>query len=153
MKRSGKTNRAEPTDMGWANIFPECEKLFQRSGQFKYFEKIDGFHSEVLYGFAQRLDKDMVSFNTIKIELARELIAKAIYIVDEVKFWFKKIPFTFDSKRFIYLGWKAYTGEKVCNQINLGLSREKPLKYYKVISPMREDSLQSSSIILDFYNI
>ena len=52
MKRSGKTNRDEPTDMGWANNFPECATLFQRAGWFKYFEKIDGFHSEVSYGFA-----------------------------------------------------------------------------------------------------
>ena len=52
MKRRGKTNRVEPTDMGWANRFPECEKLFQRAGSFKYFENIDGFSSEVSYGFS-----------------------------------------------------------------------------------------------------
>ena len=52
MKRSGKTNRAEPTDMGWDNSFLECAKLFQRAGWFKYFEKIDGFHYELSYGFA-----------------------------------------------------------------------------------------------------
>ena len=51
MKRSGKTNSAEPSDMGWDNSFPKCVKLLQRAGWFKYFEKIDGFHSEVSYGF------------------------------------------------------------------------------------------------------
>ena len=47
MKRSGKTNRGEPSDMAWAKIFPECAKLFQKAGWFIYFEKIDGYHSEV----------------------------------------------------------------------------------------------------------
>ena len=82
MKRSGKTNRAKPSDMGWAKRFPECPKLFQRAGWFKYFEKIDGYHSEVLYGFAQGLEKDTVLFNTLKIELTRELM--------KVNFGFKK---------------------------------------------------------------
>ena len=72
MKRSGKTNTVKPSDMGWDKIFPECAKLFQRAGWFKYFEKIDGYHSEVSYGFAQGLEKDTVLFNTLKIELTRE---------------------------------------------------------------------------------
>ena len=44
MKRSGKTNRAEPSDITWAKAFPECAKLFQEAGWFQYFEKIDGYH-------------------------------------------------------------------------------------------------------------
>ena len=112
MKRSCKTNRAEPSDLGWDNSFPECAKLFQRAGCFKYFENIDGFHSEVSYGFFQGLDKDTVSFNNLKIELTRELIAKETYIADEGDFWFKKIPFTFDPKKFILPGWKAWIGKR-----------------------------------------
>ena len=88
MKRSGKTNRAEPSDMGWSKSFPECAKLFHKAGWFKCFEKIDGYHSEQSYGFAQGLEKDTVLFNTLKNELTRELIAKAIDIVDEGEFWF-----------------------------------------------------------------
>ena len=86
--------------MGWDNSFPKCAKLFQRAGWFKYFEKIDGYHSEVSYGFAQGLEKDIVLFNTLKIELTRELIAEATDIADEGDFWFKKVPFTFNSKDF-----------------------------------------------------
>ena len=88
MKRSGKTNRAEPCDMGWAESFPECAKLFQTAGWFKYFEKIDGYHSEVSYGFSQGLEKETFLFNTLKIELTRELIDEATYIADEGEFWF-----------------------------------------------------------------
>ena len=73
MKRSGKTNRAKPSDKGWDKIFPECAKLFQRASRFKYFEKIDGYHSEVSYQFSQGLEKDMVLFNTLKIELTIEI--------------------------------------------------------------------------------
>ena len=88
MKKSSKTNRVEPTDMGWDNSFPKCAKLFQRASWFKYFENIDGFHSEVSYGFAQGLDKDIVLFNTLNIELTREMIAEATDIADEGEFWF-----------------------------------------------------------------
>ena len=40
-------------------------------------------------------------FNTLKIELTRELIAKAIGIADEGEFWFKKVPFAFNSENFL----------------------------------------------------
>ena len=82
MKRSGKLNRAEPSDMTWAKTFHDCAKLFQEAGWFQYFEKIDGYHSEVSYGFAQGLEKDTTMFNTLKIELTRELIAEATGIAD-----------------------------------------------------------------------
>ena len=113
MKRSGKTNKAEPSDMGWDNSFPECARLFQRAGWFKYFENIDRFHSEVSYGFSQGLDKDIVLFNNLKIELTRELIAEATNIVDEGEFWFKKVSFTFNSKDFLLPDVVAYWGNGV----------------------------------------
>ena len=75
MKRSGKTNRAEPSDMTWAKTFPGYAKLFQEAGWFQYFGKIYGYHLEFSYGFAQGLEKDTVMFNTLKIELTRGLIA------------------------------------------------------------------------------
>jgi len=89
-------------------------KIVPESCWFKYFEKIDGFHSKVSYGFAQGLDKDTVSFNTIKIELTRELIVEARDIADEGEFWFKKISFTFDPKKFILPGVEGiYWGKGV----------------------------------------
>ena len=74
--------------MGWAKSFHECAKLFHKASWFKYFEKIHGYHSEVSYGFSQGLEKDTVMFNTLKIEVSRELIAEATYIADEGEFWF-----------------------------------------------------------------
>ena len=47
------------------------------------------------------MDKDIVTFNTLKIELTRELIAEATWIPDEGEDWFKKIPFTFDSQNYL----------------------------------------------------
>ena len=87
--------------MAWAKSFPRCAKLFQKASWYNYFERIDGYHSEVSYKFAQGLEKDTVLFNTLKIELTRELIAKATSIADEGEFWFKKVPFTFNSKDFL----------------------------------------------------
>ena len=111
MKRSGKTNRAERSDMTWAETFPECAKLFQEAGWFQYFEKIDGHHTE--NGFSQGLEKDTVSFNTLKIELTRELIAEATSIADEGEFWFKKVPFAFNSNNFLLLNVVADWGKGV----------------------------------------
>ena len=101
MKRSGKTNRVDPSDMAWAKSFPGCAKLFQKAGWYNYFETINGYHSDVSYKFSQGLEKDTVLFNTIKIELTRELIAEATTIANEGEFWFKKVPFTFNSEDFL----------------------------------------------------
>ena len=87
MKRSGKTNRVEPSDMAWAKSFLGCAKLFQKVGWYNHFKRIDGYHSEVSYKFSQGLEKDTVLFNILKIELTRELIAEATTIVDEGEFW------------------------------------------------------------------
>ena len=87
--------------MGWARGFLECAKLFQKAGQFKYFEKNDGYNSELSYWFSQGLEKNTVLFNTLKIELTRDFIAESANIANEGEFWFKKVPFTFNSQNFL----------------------------------------------------
>ena len=57
-----------------------------------FFERIEGYHSEVSYKFAQCLDKDMVNFDTLKFKLTRELLVEATGILDDGEYWFKKIP-------------------------------------------------------------
>ena len=74
--------------MIWAQNFPDCVKLFAEAGWLVFFEKIEGYHSEVSYKFAQCLDKDTVSFDTLKFKLTRELLIEAIGISDEGEFWF-----------------------------------------------------------------
>ena len=76
--------------MSWVQAFPDYARLFLEAGWLSYFEKIDGYHTEVSYKFAHGLDKDIVTFDTLKIELTRELIAEATGIHDEVEYWFKK---------------------------------------------------------------
>ena len=41
-----------------------------------FFKRIEGYHAEVSYKFAQCLDKDIVSFDTLKFKLTKELIAE-----------------------------------------------------------------------------
>ena len=103
MKKSGKTNRVEPSDLSLVQKFPNCAQLFAEVGWLVFFEKIEGYHSKVSYKFAQCLDKDVVSFDTLKFKLTRELLAEAIRILDEGEFWFKKVPFTFDAQRYCFL--------------------------------------------------
>ena len=55
----------------------------------------------------------MILFNTLKIGLTRELIAKAIDIADEGEFWFKKVPFTFNSKDFLFVEVEVDWGKGV----------------------------------------
>ena len=71
MKRSGKTNRAESSDMSWDKNFCDCARMFSEAAWLQYLEKIYGHHTEVSYKFAQGLDKDTVTFNTVKIDLTR----------------------------------------------------------------------------------
>ena len=101
MQRSGKTNRAKPSDMSWVQAFPDCARLFLEVGWLSIFEKIDGYHIEVSYKFAQCLDKDIVTFDTLKFYLTREFLAEATRIPDESKYWFKKVPFTFDAQKYL----------------------------------------------------
>ena len=88
MKISGKRNRVEPSDMSWVEIVPDRGRLFLEVGWLRFFEKIDGYHTEVSYKFAQCLDKYIVTFDTLKFELTRELIAEATGIPDEGEYWF-----------------------------------------------------------------
>ena len=66
-----------------------------------FFQRIEGYHSEVSYKLAQCLDKDMVSFDTLKFKMTRELLAESTGILDEGEYRFKKVPFTFDAQRYL----------------------------------------------------
>ena len=101
MKKSGKTNIFEPTDMSWANDFLECAALFKRVGWFSFFERITGFNLEVSYCFAQGFIKDIVTFDTLKFELTEELIVEATSVSRDGDLWFKNIPFSFNPKDFL----------------------------------------------------
>ena len=65
MKKSGNTNRYEPTDMSWENDFLECEALFKRASWFNLFENIIGFNPKVSYHFSQNFRKDTITFNLL----------------------------------------------------------------------------------------
>ena len=99
MKRSDETNRAEPSDMSWVQTFPDYARLFLEAGWLSFSDRIDGYHIEVSYKFSQCLDKDIVfskkdkdivTFDTLNIELTRELIVEATGILDKVNIGSKK---------------------------------------------------------------
>ena len=113
MKRSGETNRDEPSDMYWDKTFPDCARLFSEVGWLNYFEKLDGHHTEVSYKFAQGLDKDIVTFDSQKIELTRELIVEATCIPDEGEYWFKKVTFIFNLDKYLLPNVVAKWGKGV----------------------------------------
>ena len=83
MKKSGKTNRVEPTDLSWIDKFPECADLFANARWLTFFKKIDGYHAEVSHKFAQCYDKDTMSFDTLQFKLTKELVVEATSIKNE----------------------------------------------------------------------
>ena len=101
MGKSGKINRAEPTDVSWIEKFLGCVELFQNAGWLDFFKKIDGYNTEVSYQFAKSYNQDMIVFDTLRFKLTVELIAEATGIKNEGEMWFKKLPFTFDAQRYL----------------------------------------------------
>ena len=67
--KSGKVNRAEPTDLTWIEKLPDCADLFQQAGWMDFFRRLDGHNTEVSCNFAQGLKDDMVTFNALKFKL------------------------------------------------------------------------------------
>ena len=83
MGKSGKTNKAEPTELKWIDQFPGCAKLFENVGWLDFFKNIDGYNTEVSYKFSQCYNQDMVAFDTLNFKLTMELVAEAIGVRNE----------------------------------------------------------------------
>ena len=83
MRKSGKTNRAEPTELNWIDQFPGCAELFQNAGWLDFFKNIDGYNPEISYKFSQFHNQDMVVFDTLNFKLTVELVAEAIGVRNE----------------------------------------------------------------------
>ena len=75
MGKSGKTNKAEPTELKWIDQFPGCVELFQNAVWLDFFKKIDSYKTDVSYKFSQCYNQDMVVFDTLKFKLTVELVA------------------------------------------------------------------------------
>ena len=80
MKRSGKTNRAEPSDMTCVQIFPNYARLSVEAGWLSFFERIEGYHTEVSYKFPQCLDNDIVTFVRQDVVILSNFATQVYYI-------------------------------------------------------------------------
>ena len=90
MKKSGKTNRDEPTDLSWVDNFLECAELFSNTGWLTFFKRIDGYHAKVSHKFSHCYDKDIVSFDTLQLKMTKELVAEATDILNEGELWLRR---------------------------------------------------------------
>ena len=152
MKKSGKTNRAEPSDLSWVKNFLYCAQLFAKAGWLVFFKKIEGYHAEVSYKFAQGLDRDVVSFDTLKFKLTRELLEEATWILDEREFWLKKVPFTFDAQSYLLPGVVVDSRKGVPIQ-NFKTEWIETTKILQIYVTCGGDVPLCLSIILDSFNI
>ena len=80
--KSGKVNRAEPTDLTWIEKLPDCAELFKQAGWLKFFRKIDGYNAQVSFKFAQGLKHDMVMMDALKFKL---IVAEQVKAVSQFK--------------------------------------------------------------------
>ena len=78
MGKSGKVNRAEPTDITWIDKLPQCVELFQQAGWLDFFKRIDGYNAEVSCRFAQCYKHALVVFDTLRFRLTVDLVAEAM---------------------------------------------------------------------------
>ena len=101
MGKSGKVNRAEPTDISWIEKLLGCVELFKQAGWLNFFKRINGYNSEVSHQFAKGYKQDMIVFDTLKFRLTVDLVAEATGIKNEGEMWFKKFPFTFEAQRYL----------------------------------------------------
>ena len=99
--KSGKVNRAEPTDLTWIEKLPDCAELFQQAGWMDFFRRLDGHNIEVSCKFTKGLKNDMVTFDALQFRLTEELIAEATGIKNGGEKWFKKLPFDFEPQRYL----------------------------------------------------
>ena len=90
MKKSGKTNRAEPTELNWIDKIPGSAELFENAGWLNFFKKIDGYNIKVSHKFAQCYNKDIVSVDTLKFKLTTDLVAEATGVKMKEKFGLRK---------------------------------------------------------------
>ena len=104
MGKSGKTNRAESTELKWIDQFPGCAEIFENAGWLDFFKKIYGYNTEVSYKFSQYYNQDIIVFDTLKFKLTVELVAEAIGVRNEGEMWLKKLPFTFNAQRYLLPG-------------------------------------------------
>ena len=150
--KSGKVNRAEPTDLTWIEKLPNCAELFQQAGWLNFFRKIDGYNVEVSCKFAQGLKNDMVTFNALKFKLTVELISEATGIKNEGEPWFKKLPFDFDPQRYLLPNVTPDWNKGILIQ-HFRKEWIEPIGFCRVMLLAKAGMLMCINITSDFFNI
>ena len=103
MGKSGKINRAEPSDSTWVKKLPDCADMFEQAGWLSFFKKIDGFNSKVSCKFAKALKEDMIVMDALKFKLTVELISEATEIKNEGEHWLRSLPLNLILTDIYYL--------------------------------------------------
>ena len=57
MKKSGKTNRAEPTELNWIDRFPGCAEIFENAGWLDFFRRLMAITPRSLINFPNVITK------------------------------------------------------------------------------------------------
>ena len=52
--------RLEPSNIEWIKQFPRSARLIQRSGWFSFYDKLQGYHSQLTMDFIENYNDDRV---------------------------------------------------------------------------------------------
>ena len=77
-KPAGFICRLEPSNTHWIKQFPRSSKLMQKSGWFKFCEKLQGYHSQVTMLFIENYRDERVQLQSLTVRVNEDSLAEAI---------------------------------------------------------------------------
>ena len=77
-KLGGLICRLEPNNTEWILKFPSLAQLMKNVGWFAFYEKLQGYHSQVTMAFIKNYKDEMVQLKSLKVRVDEESIAEAI---------------------------------------------------------------------------
>ena len=61
--------RLEPNNTDWIKQFPRSSKLMQKSGWFKFCEKLQGYHSQMTMYFIENYKDERVQLQSLTVRV------------------------------------------------------------------------------------
>ena len=102
MKRNpgGFICRLEPNNTDWIMKFPKFAKIMKKAGRFNFYEKLQGYHSQVTMLFIKKYRDERVQLQSLTVRVNEDSIAEAIDIPAQGGKWFKQQDFQGDFSEF-----------------------------------------------------
>ena len=77
-KPGGFICRLEPSNTYWIKQFPRSAKLMQKSGWFNFYEKLQGYHSQMTMLFIENYRDDRVQLQSLTVRINEDSLVETI---------------------------------------------------------------------------